>query len=117
LATCLHQISAMAGVAKPVLNTIRSVAYLLEEIEDSHINSIVKEAFDSQITEFTSDMKLLIEDVKEKIDGHLKEAEGRFTQISENAAVQAKQAQSNTYASILNAPHHMPTQELRRRRE
>jgi hypothetical protein len=94
----------MAGVARPVLNAIRSVAYLLEEIEDSHINSIVKEAFNSQIKEFTSDMKLLIEDAKEKIGGHLKEAEGRFTQISENAAAQVKQAQMNTYTSILNAP-------------
>jgi hypothetical protein len=104
LATCLHQISAMAGVAKPVFNAIRSVAFLLEEIEESHINSIVKEAFDSQITEFTSDMKMLIEDAKEKIDGHLKETEGRFTQITENAAAQVKQTQPNTYASILNNP-------------
>jgi hypothetical protein len=42
LSTCLHQISAMAGVSKPVLNTIRSVAFLLEEIEDTNINGIVK---------------------------------------------------------------------------
>jgi hypothetical protein len=27
---------------KPVLNTIRSVAFLLEEIEDTNINGIVK---------------------------------------------------------------------------
>ena len=68
LATCLYQVLAMAGVSKPVLNAIRSVAYLLEELEDTHINSTVIEAFDSQITEFSSDMKMLIEDAKEKID-------------------------------------------------
>ena len=33
---------------------------------------MVKEAFDSQITEFTSDMKLLIEDAKKKITKHAK---------------------------------------------
>jgi hypothetical protein len=107
LATCLHQISAMAGVAKPVLNAIRSVAYLLDELEETHINNIVKEAFDSQITEFTSDMKLLIEHAKEKIDGHLKESEGRLSQIADNAVAQAKQVQlmqPATYASTLNAP-------------
>jgi hypothetical protein len=102
LVTCLHQISAMTGVTKPVLNAIRSVAFLLEEIEETHINDILKEVLDSQITEFTSDMKLLIEDAKEKIDGHFKETEGRLTQIAENAAAQVKQAQPSTYASILN---------------
>jgi hypothetical protein len=104
LATCLYQVLAMTGVPKLAINAIRAVAFLLEEIEETNINTIVKEAFDSQITEFTSDMKLLIEDAKEKIDGHLKETEGRFAQITENTASQVKQAQPNTYASALNAP-------------
>ena len=75
LATCLHQISAMSGLQKPVINTIRSVAFLLDELEDTQINLMVKEVFDSQIMEFTSDMKILIEDAKEKIDTHIKTLE------------------------------------------
>ena len=67
LATCLYQISAMAGIAKPAMNAIRSVAFFLEELEEMQINGMVKEAFNSQIMEFTSDMKILIEGTKEKI--------------------------------------------------
>ena len=106
LSTCLHQISAMASVPKPVLNAIRAVAFLLEEMEETRINETVKEAFDSQITEFTSDMKLLIEDAKEKIDTHLKSSEERINQMLSDAA-QTKQAQPTTYATaLINPPPH-----------
>ena len=75
LTTCLHQILAMAGLQKPVINAIHLVAFLLDEIEDTQISTSVKEALDSQIMEFTSDIKLLIEDAKDKINEHLKLAE------------------------------------------
>ena len=75
LSTCLHQISALAGVPKQSVNAIRSVAFLLEELEDSQINVTVRDALDSQMTEFTSDFKMLIEDAKERIDEHAKAAE------------------------------------------
>ena len=111
LATCLHQISAMAGLQKPVINAIRSVAFLLDELEETQINETVRDAFDSQITEFTSDMKLLIEDAKEKIDAHIKTSEERITQLA--AQVPAPQPSSqpsqprpstHTYASVLISP-------------
>lgn len=94
----------MAGVQKPVLNAIRSVAFLLEEMEESQINSTVKEAFDSQITEFTSDMKLLIEDAREKIDMHLKTSEEKVNQLINNAMAQPRQTHQSSYASALIAP-------------
>ena len=65
----------MSGLQKPVINAIRLVAFLLDELEDMQINETVKEAFDSQTNEFTTDMKTLIDDVKEKIDVHLKSTE------------------------------------------
>jgi hypothetical protein len=80
LAVCLHQISAMAGMPKQVLNAIRAMAFLLEEVEEEATNEIVRKVFDSQITEFTSDMKLLVEDVNTKIDTHLKEATIRWNE-------------------------------------
>lgn len=107
LSTCLYQVSAMAGVPKPVLNAIRSIAFLLEEMEDTQINDTVKEAFDSQITEFTSDMKMLIEDAKEKLDEHFKNTEERLSQVINNSAAQIKLEQaptSSTYATILTNP-------------
>lgn len=74
LAYCLHQISAMSGVPKQAINAIRAAAFLLEDLEEVAINETIRIAFDSQITEFTSDMKLLIEDANIKIDQHIKES-------------------------------------------
>jgi len=104
LATCLHQISSMSGVAKPVINAIRAVAFLLGDMEGTQINGILKEAFDVQITELTSDMATLIEDAKGKIDEHFKETEGRLAQLIDKVATQPRQTQPGTYASIINNP-------------
>ena len=77
---CLHQISAMAGLPEQAINAIRASVFLLEELEEIAINETIRVTFDSQITEFTSDMKLLIEDANLKIDLHLKEAVEQATQ-------------------------------------
>jgi hypothetical protein len=105
LHTCLHQISALAGVPKQAVNAIRSVAFLLEEMEDSQINNTLKEALDSQMVEFTSDFKLLIEDTKERFDEHVKSAEKRLA----NLVAQPAQPRPTTgsYASaLINPPLH-----------
>src|ERR1700678_1676071 len=81
LSSCLHQISALAGVPKQTVNAIRSVAFLLEEMEDLQINITVRDALDSQMTEFTSDFKMLIEDAKERIDEHAKASERRLASL------------------------------------
>ena len=62
----------MGGVPKQTINAIHATAYQLEELEELTILETIKEAFDSQITEFTLDMKLLVEDANEKIDSHIK---------------------------------------------
>ena len=104
IATCLYQISEMGGVAKPAMNAIRSVAFMLEELEETQINGMVKEAFDSQMTEFTLDMKSLIEDAKDKINNHIKDTEGRLTKVMDNAVLSQPRATQTTYASVLNTP-------------
>ena len=107
LSTCLHQISAMPGVQKPVLNAIRSVAFLLDEMEDTQINETVREALDSQMTEFTSDFKLLIEDAKEKINEHLKASEDHLLKTPTPSRSSPLGQPIPTYASILvNPPAH-----------
>jgi hypothetical protein len=112
LAACLYQISAMAGIQKPAINAIRSVAFLLEEMEETQINFTVKEAIDSQITEFTYDMKTLIEDAKEKINDHLKIVEDRLSTLPVNPPPQPTQPTQLThtpgsYASaLINPPAH-----------
>ena len=106
LYTCLHQISAMAGVPKQVVNAIRSVAFLLDEIEDSQINMTLREALDSQMTEFTSDFKMLVEDAKEKIDEHAKASEKHLASLATPPLTQARPS-ANSYAStLINPPAH-----------
>ena len=106
LSICLHQISAMPGLQKQAINAVRSVAYLLEDMENTQINDTLREALDSHLTELTSDMKTLIEDAKEKIDEHVKMAEERLTNTTAPAASQHRPP-VNSYASVLiNPPAH-----------
>ena len=104
MATCLHQIAVMKGVAKPAMNAIRAVVFLLGEMEETQIKAILKEAFDIQIKELMSDMAMLIEDAKEKLNSHFKETEGRLTQLVDKAAIQPKQTHTTTYAAVANNP-------------
>lgn len=117
ISICLHQISAMSGIPKQTVNAIRSAAFLLEEIGENTLNETVKNAFDSQITEFTSDMKLLVEDVNKKIDDHLRDAIDKISQVTAEVRPpttsginQQHGTQNNgqSYASILiNPPPHV----------
>jgi hypothetical protein len=109
----------MAGVSKPVSNAIRGVAFLLGEMEETQINNILKEAFNSQITELTSDMASLIEDAKEKLNVHFKSS-----RIRKNASLTSSRRPHNL--DTPKQPHTrqplpilllMQTREWRRRRE
>ena len=102
LTICLHQISALAGVPKQAVNAIRSVAFLLGELEDSQINITVRDALDSQMTEFTSDFKMLIEDAKERIDEHAKASEKRLASLAPPPT--QSRSFTSTYASVLVNP-------------
>jgi hypothetical protein len=112
---CLHQISALAGLPKQAINAIRAAAFLLEELEENSVNETVRSAFDSQITEFTSDMKMLVNDVNTKIDAHLNDALEQITKatagIKAPQTTHAPQIASNatpTYASaLINPPPHV----------
>jgi hypothetical protein len=119
ISICLHQIAAMPGLSRQTVNAVRAAAFLLEELGENCVNETVKDAFDSQITEFTSDMKMLVEHVNEKIDNHLQVALEQITKATEAsvarqaANVQPPQpmptaSQANTYASaLINPPAHV----------
>jgi hypothetical protein len=105
------------GVPKQTVNAIRSTAFILGELEDDVINETVRDAFESQVTEFTSDMKLLVEDAKAKISAQVKEsidqaiktlapANNNTNPTTENGSNGTGNA-NPTYASVLvNPPAH-----------
>ena len=69
------------------------------------INSILKDAFDVQITELTSDMSdmaSLIDNAKDKFSEHVKGSEERLTQFMEKIIARPRQSQQGTYASAIN---------------
>ena len=106
LSTCLHQISMMSSMPKQAINAVQSVAFLLEELEDTNIHKTLWSALNAQMKEFTSDMKTLIEDAKERMNDNAKLIEERIAKIPAPTQAHLK-AQSNTYASILvNPPAH-----------
>ena len=103
LSICLHQISALQSVPKQAVNAIRAVAFLIEEMESTQIHDTIRETLDSQLTDLTSDMRLLVDDAKEKISEHLKLAEERLAklpQVHMTPTIQARPA-VNSYASVL----------------
>src|ERR1700678_804902 len=106
LSICLHQISALAGVPKQTVNAIRSVAFLLEEMEDMQINTSIREALDSQMTEFTLDFKLLIKDATERIDEHVKASEERMSILSIPPLTQSRPPTSSYASALINPPAH-----------
>jgi hypothetical protein len=103
LSICLHQISLMSGISKTAINAIRSIVFMMEEMEEITINETIKDAFKSQVTEFTSEIKLLIEDAKEKIDSHIKSITIPINTQSHNQA-QQNRATGGTYAAALINP-------------
>jgi len=71
IAVCLHQISKMKGMNRQTSNAIRAVSFLIEEMEETAINTTVRDAVITQLNELTLDMRSLVTDAKEKIDEHL----------------------------------------------
>ena len=104
LATCLHQISVMQGIGKPAENAIRAVAFLLGEMEETQINKILQDSFNTQISELTSDMATLIKDAKEQLQEQFIVNEARLTQLIDKAAVQPRTNPTGTYAAAASNP-------------
>ena len=79
---------------------------MLEEMEESQINVTLRNALDSQMTEFTLDIKMLIEDAREKIDEYIKATEDWLDNLLASPLTQPR-LPTNSYASVLvNPPPH-----------
>ena len=106
LSACLHQISALPGIQKPVMNAVRAVAFLLDELEETQINIMVKDAFDSQLNKYATDMLSLIKDAKDKIETQIDKIEAKVTssitiaQNSGHTACNVTPGTANSYMAV-----------------
>jgi len=71
IVACLHQTSALANVPKPVINAIRSIAFILEEVEKTAMQEALKDAIDSQMDELHKNLATLVSEATKKVDAHL----------------------------------------------
>jgi hypothetical protein len=67
LISCLHQVARMGGITKTVATAVLAVMYLAEELEEISVNTFIRDAVNSQFTELTSEVKLLLTDTQEKL--------------------------------------------------
>jgi len=101
--SCLEQISRLPGITKTAATAIQSIALLADEFEETSINETVRDAVTSQLSELTSDVKLLIDDAKQKIDEHI---QTKSAEIGNNAATTLAQPAypTRSYANALISP-------------
>ena len=81
LTYCLHQISAMQGISKPIKNAVRTVAFLLEEIEEYMMAENIRDTVNTQLSTLTEDLQLLTTEIKDKIDTQL---DKKLTDLDKN---------------------------------
>ena len=103
LSTCLHQIAMMAGVPKQAVNAVRALAFLVDEMEETSVNEVIRDAVLSQLNELTIDVKSLIEDAKEKIDEHVTK---RSSELHDNVPTQPTQPQRSYADALITPPPH-----------
>ena len=99
----------MPGITKTIATAIQSIALLADEFEETSINETVRDAITSQLSELTSDVKLLIDDAKQKIDKHI---QTKSAKLGNNADMTSSQPaylpRSYAHALISPPPHANP---------
>jgi hypothetical protein len=102
LISCLHQISRMSGITKTVATAVKSITCLAEELEEVAINTFVRDAVNSQLGELTTDVKTLVNDIKEKLTEHIQTIPAAAKPNNDN-----KQQNGRSYAdTLINPPSH-----------
>ena len=101
LASTLFQISALPGIGRTAVNSVRAVAYLLKEIELGEVAEAIRDIANAQFNEMTKDLKEFTEGLTEKMTKDLEKKAAvlekkttELTEVAEKAAQQAGNAGS-----------------------
>ena len=116
LIACLHQISNMKGATKLVASAVRAMAFLIGELEETAVNEIVRDAVITQLNELTADVKLLVNDVKEKIDDHMKSLPPHPTSTQLTTLIINPRMAHGCMQMCWSPSHHMQTQSWQQER-
>ncbi|KAF8955964.1 hypothetical protein BDZ97DRAFT_1926033 [Flammula alnicola] len=99
LSTALHHISAVKGVPKQAKNAIRSVAFLLEEMEVNTLHETVRDSVTSQLNDMCADLRDFITDTTKRIDNHLSDKMKELTEATKTLLDTATATLTNTASS------------------
>ena len=91
-----------------VATAIQALALLADEFEGTMINETVRDAVISQLSELTSDVKLLIDDAKQKIDEHIQTKSTELGNATTTPPQPGRALRSYAQALINPPPHANP---------
>lgn len=80
LATALHYVTEYKQLPKQAINAIRSVAFLLEELEVNALHETVRDSVTVQLDTLGNDLKDFVTDTTQRIDDHV---DKKLTELSE----------------------------------
>ena len=80
LSTAIHQVTEYRGVPMQATNALRSIAFLLNELEENTLHEAVRDSVTVQLNDMGSDLKEFVTDATCWIDKHL---ENKLSEISE----------------------------------
>jgi hypothetical protein len=80
LSAALHHVTEYKGVSKQAINAIRSIAYLLDEMEENALHETVRDTVTVQLNEFVNDMKEFATDTTKRVDKHIN---NKLSELSE----------------------------------
>jgi hypothetical protein len=80
LSTAIHQVTEYKGVPTQAINALRSIAFLLNELEENTLHEAVRDSVTVQLNDMGSDLRELVTDATRRIDEHLK---NKLSEISD----------------------------------
>jgi len=93
----------MVGVPKQAVKAVCALTFLVDEMEETSVNEVIRDAVLFQLNELTIDVKSLIEDTKEKIDEHVTK---RSSELHNNVPTQPTQPQRSYVNALITPPPH-----------
>jgi len=80
LSTALHHVTEYKSIPKQAINAIRSIAFLLEELEENTLHETVRDLVTVQLDELGKDIKDFVTDATQRIDKHV---DDKLSELSE----------------------------------
>ena len=104
LTMAIHYVMEYKGVSHQAINALRSIAFLLNEIEENAIHETVRDSVMVQLDTFSTDLKDYITDATKQIDEHLENKIAEISEATKTPLVNMVKETFNDFPSTLPGP-------------